>query len=161
MNLNMVSFYHETEGSVRTTSLDRISLPFYVALEWTKDYFKIYWLLLVAQTVKNLPAMRETWVRSQGGKDPQRREWQPPPVFLPGEFHGQRNLVGWLQYTGLQRVGRDWVTNTFTIRTTVGGGGLVSPSCPTLVIPCSLPGGLLHCRQILYQLNHQGSPLCK
>ena len=23
------------------------------------------------------------------------REWQSPPVFLPGEFHGQRNLVGY------------------------------------------------------------------
>ena len=24
-----------------------------------------------------------------------RRKWQPTPVFLPGEFHGQRNLVGY------------------------------------------------------------------
>ena len=24
-----------------------------------------------------------------------RREWQPTPVFLPGEFHGQRSLVGY------------------------------------------------------------------
>ena len=23
-----------------------------------------------------------------------RRKWQPSPVFLPGEYHGQRNLVG-------------------------------------------------------------------
>ena len=22
-------------------------------------------------------------------------EWQPTPIFLPGEFHGQRNLVGY------------------------------------------------------------------
>jgi len=27
------------------------------------------------------------------GKIPWRREWQPTPVFLPGEFHGQRSLV--------------------------------------------------------------------
>ena len=27
--------------------------------------------------------------------DPWRREWQPTPVFLPGEFHGQRNPVGY------------------------------------------------------------------
>ena len=26
-------------------------------------------------------------------KIPWRREWQPTPVFLPGEFHGQRRLV--------------------------------------------------------------------
>ena len=24
---------------------------------------------------------------------PWRREWQPNPVFLPGEFHGQRSLA--------------------------------------------------------------------
>ena len=24
-----------------------------------------------------------------------RRKWQPTPVFLPGEFHGQRNLAGY------------------------------------------------------------------
>ena len=31
------------------------------------------------------------WVR----KIPWRREWQPTPVSLPGEFHGQRSLVGY------------------------------------------------------------------
>ena len=30
------------------------------------------------------------WVR----KVPWRRQWQPTPVFLPGESHGQRSLVG-------------------------------------------------------------------
>ena len=29
-----------------------------------------YWASLVAQLVKNLPAMRETWVRSLGWEDP-------------------------------------------------------------------------------------------
>ena len=44
--------------------------------------------------VKNLPAMQEThfsWVE----KIPQRRKWQPTPVFLPGKSHGQRSLVGY------------------------------------------------------------------
>ena len=45
------------------------------------------------QTVKSLPAMQETWVWSLGWEDPLRREWQPTPVFLPGEFHGQRSLA--------------------------------------------------------------------
>ena len=46
---------------------------------------------LVAQRVKRLPAMWETWVRSLG----RRRKWQSTPVFLPGESHGQRSLVGY------------------------------------------------------------------
>ena len=29
------------------------------------------------------------------GKIPWRREWLPTPVFLPGESHGQRSLVGY------------------------------------------------------------------
>ena len=47
------------------------------------------WASLVAQLVKNLPAMRETWVRSLGWEDPWRWEGLPTPVFWPGEFHGQ------------------------------------------------------------------------
>ena len=31
----------------------------------------------------------------QVGKIPWRREWQLTPGFLPGEFHGQRSLVGY------------------------------------------------------------------
>ena len=33
----------------------------------------------------------DPWVR----KILWRRKWQPTPVFLPGEFHGQRSLVGY------------------------------------------------------------------
>ena len=29
------------------------------------------------------------------GKMPWRREWLPTPVFLPGEFHGQKSLAGY------------------------------------------------------------------
>ena len=35
--------------------------------------------------------MFDPWVR----KIPWRREWQPTPVFLPGESHRQRSLVGY------------------------------------------------------------------
>ena len=28
------------------------------------------------------------------GRFPWRKEWQPTPVFLPGEFPGQRSLAG-------------------------------------------------------------------
>jgi len=53
------------------------------------------WASLVAQTVKTLTAMRETWVRFLGWEDPRKRAWQPTPVFLPGESHGQRSLGGY------------------------------------------------------------------
>ena len=37
------------------------------------------------------------------GKIPLRRKWQPTPEFLPGESHGQRSLVGYIQSTGSPR----------------------------------------------------------
>ena len=43
--------------------------------------------------VKNLPAVQETWFDPWVGKVPWRRERKPTPVFLPGEFHGQRSLM--------------------------------------------------------------------
>ena len=56
---------------------------------------------LVAQLVRNPSAM----VRSPGfnpwvGKILWRRKWQPNPVFLPGESHGQRSLVGYIVHRG-------------------------------------------------------------
>ena len=58
----------------------------------------MYGAFLVAQLVKNPPTNAghvrfgfNPWVRTI----PWRRKWQPAPVFLPGKFHGQRNLVGY------------------------------------------------------------------
>ena len=50
---------------------------------------------LVAQMVKNLPAIQETWVRSLGGRDPLEKGMATLSSILPGEFHGQRSLVGY------------------------------------------------------------------
>ena len=67
---------------------------------------------MVAQMVKNPPAMQETRVCSLGWKDPlEKREWKPTPVFLPGEFPWTEE-PGRLQSKGSQRVRHDGVTNT-------------------------------------------------
>ena len=61
---------------------------------------------LVAQRVKHLPAMQETWVRFLGQKDPLEKEmathssilaWKIPWIEKPGR----------LQSMGSQRVGHD------------------------------------------------------
>ena len=44
-----------------------------------------------------------------GGKFPWRTKWQPTPVFLPGESHGQRRLAG-LQSMGYQELDMTEVT---------------------------------------------------
>ena len=71
-----------------------------------KIFVSWYYASLVAQLVKRLPAMQETWVRSLGGEDPLEKEmathfstlaWKIPWTEEPGR----------LQSMGLQRVGHD------------------------------------------------------
>ena len=52
----------------------------------------------------------DPWV----GKIPWRRAWLPTPVFLPGEFHGQRSLTGYSLW-GHKTAGHHLATNTFTL----------------------------------------------
>ena len=59
-------------------------------------YTFIHWVSLVAQWVRNLPAIQETRVQSLGWEDPLEEETATHSrVFLPGESHGQRSPVGY------------------------------------------------------------------
>ena len=66
----------------------------------------------VAQVVKNLPAMQEAWIPSLGRKIPWRREWQPTPIFLPGESQGQRSLAGHSLWGGKESDKTEQLTHT-------------------------------------------------
>ena len=100
------------------------------------------WASLVAQTVKNPPAI---WGRPEF--DPRvrkiswRRAWQSTPVFLPGEspWTGE---PGGLQSMGSQRDQHDWVTKHSGTRVfaivTHGTAGLIWPL--TMVPFCYQPG---------------------
>ena len=52
-----------------------------------ENCFSHFGACLIAQLVKNPPAMQETWVCSLGWEIPWRRESLPTLVFWPGEFH--------------------------------------------------------------------------
>ena len=60
---------------------------------------------LVAQTGKNVPAMQESQVRSLGWEDPLEKGMATHLVFLPGESHRERSLVGYSPWD--HRVGQD------------------------------------------------------
>ena len=47
----------------------------------------------MAQRLKCLPAMRETWIQSLGREDPLEKEKATPSGT--GKSHGQRSLVGY------------------------------------------------------------------
>ena len=72
-----------------------------------KYLFRGYWV--VELVGKNLPANAGGARKRSGfhpwvGKIPWRRKWHPTLVFLPGNLHAQRNLVG-----TVLRAGKSWM----------------------------------------------------
>ena len=67
----------------------------------------------MAQTAKNLPAVRDTWVWSLGWEDPLEKGMAPHSRILAWKIPW-RGETGGLQSMGLQRVRHDWATNTMT-----------------------------------------------
>ena len=63
---------------------------------------------LVAQLVKNPPALRETWVQSLGREDPREKGTATHSSILAWR------IPGTIQSTGSQRIGHDGATFTFT-----------------------------------------------
>ena len=68
--------------------------------------YALLWTLLVAQTVKHLPTMLDTWVRSLGWEDPLEKEMATQSSTLTWKFPWMED-PGMLQSMGSQRVGHD------------------------------------------------------
>ena len=92
--------------------------------------------------------MLETWVQSLVGKISWRRKWQPTSVFLPGEFHGHRNLVGYRPWVIKRWTAAHQASLTFTISQSLNklmSIESVMPSnhlifcCPLLLLPSIFP----------------------
>ena len=111
-------------------------LPFHQPQLYLKNLINM--AFLVAQMVRICLQSRrpgfDPWVR----KIPWRREWQPTPVFLPGESHGQKSLVGYSL----------WVTKS---QTQLSSGHCAVLCCAVVQSPSlssSLgPHGLQHTRR--------------
>ena len=72
----------------------------------------IYGVAQSRTRLKRLSSSRSSRFDPWVGKIPWRREWQPTPGFLPGEFHGQRNLSGYGLRGHKETFRQDWATNT-------------------------------------------------
>ena len=92
------------------------NLGAYCCLKCTKRQIKA---MSPESSKKNYPKMTEkreiiwlppTYSFKVNSSTHWRRKWQPTPVFLPGESHGQRSLVGYSPWGHSVRY--DWVTNT-------------------------------------------------
>ena len=79
-----------------------------IIIDWfkKKDFIlSIYFTFQGLWASQNLPAMHKTKVQLLDWEEPlERREWILTPVFLPGEFHGQRSLENY----------SPWVTKSWT-----------------------------------------------
>ena len=113
-------------GKEKRKSLIRVRL---FATPWTVQSASQALASLVAQLVKNPPAIRETGFRPWVGKILWRRAWQITPVLLPGESP-RTEEPGGLQSVGLQSQTRlsDQAQHRQDARVTRGGiGRPVSP----------------------------------
>ena len=71
--------------------------------------YYVDWASLVTQTVKNPPAMQETWVRSLGWEDPPEEGMATHSCILAWRIPTDRGA--WqAKSMGWQRVGHDWAT---------------------------------------------------
>ena len=69
--------------------------PKYILLLKMMEQLIGFWTSLVAQRLKRLPAMWETWVWSLGREDPLGKEMATHSSILAWRIHGRRSLVGY------------------------------------------------------------------
>ena len=129
----------------------------------------------MAQVIKNLPAMQETWVWSLSQEDRLEKGVTTHSSILVWRIPWTEEPDG-LQSMGLQKVRHDWATNTFTSTLIkwneshsvvtdslwpqiLQASGVGSLSLLQGIFPTEgLNPGLSHCRWIFYWLSHKWSP---
>ena len=99
VQLNSVMLNPEHECHLRLSKMAALFFFFNqisIRIAYLTSYCVSRWASPEAQMVKNPPANRGDPSSIPGlGRVPWRRKWQPTPVFLPGEAHGQRSLEGY------------------------------------------------------------------
>ena len=99
---------HEGEQPTRgqSQSVPRQPCCFSLSIQYLKGEGVLpWWLRQYRICLQSRRPGFNPWI----GKILWRREWLPTQVFLPGEFHEQRNLAGYKQFLGSQRVRHNWV----------------------------------------------------
>ena len=97
------SAFSKTSLNIRKFTVHVLLKP---GLENFEHYFTSVWSSLVAQRLKCLPGMQETWVRSLGREDPLEKEMATHSSTLAWRIPW-REEPGRLQSMGSQRVGHD------------------------------------------------------
>ena len=119
----------------------------------------------VAQRLKHLPAMWETWVQSLGQEDPLEKEMATHSSILAWRIPWTEEPGG-LQSTGLQKVGHDWATSlSLSYSTSLDSTRLFStgvlpayiPSRVSIVLP---PTSTWYCEIVKFYHSDEHIMLC-
>ena len=103
--------------------------------------YSCYYLPHLTQTVKHVPTMQETWVRSLGREDPLEKEMAPHSSILAWKIPWTEE-PGRLQSMGSQRVGHNWATSLSHLKGEASFGwpcSLLTRKVPLLLVSCPLP----------------------
>ena len=104
-------------GNVQKLERSRVAVIISLSLFYSLHQ---YYILFIFGTSGKEPACQCWSFRSRGfnpwvRKIPWRRAWLPTPVFLPGESHGQRNLVGHSHRVAKSRTWLKWLTRCWCL----------------------------------------------
>ena len=122
------------EAKGENVGLHKIGSKLLIAEIWR--WYSCFKKGLLAQLVKNLPAVQEIWVQSLGLDDSLEKEMATHSGILAWKISWTKEL----QSMGSQRLGHNWATNTSVQFSSV------TQSCPTLCDPMNLstPGLPVH-----------------
>ena len=110
--VNLISFSGDSDGKASAyNARDLGSIPGSGRSpgEGNGNPLQYSWASLVAQRLKHLPAMRESWVRSLGQEDPLEKEMATHSSILAWRSPWTEDPGG-LQSTGSQKVRHDWAS---------------------------------------------------
>ena len=109
-------------------SFNCLGQPLFTSLTWTPSFLTSQVALVLKNPPDNVGDRFDPWV----GKISWRRTWQPTLLFLPGEFHGQRNLVGYSPWIAKNQTWLSWLSTLTQTR------ALDMISSPPLVVKWKL-----------------------
>ena len=111
---NIFSLWLELLGFTLTTFIYKCSsFNYSYHVHYIANAYISYRASLLAQRIKRLPAMQETWVRSLGWEDPLEKEMATHSNILAWRIPWTEEPDG-LQSMGSQRVGHDWASSHLT-----------------------------------------------
>ena len=115
------------------------------------------WASLIAQSVKNLPAVQETWVQFLGWEDTLEKEKATHSSILVWRIPWTEEPGG-LQSTGSQRVGHDWATSTHLFTSRCAGETREEPGRHQAASPLQTAYGELPSEDVSTFSSHRLDP---